>query len=131
MADSADEEAGLLSEEETAVAGRAVPPGGRAAATPYDAVRIYLKARGFNQVWLTKVRLPAAKRVWKATSKADPRQKQDWILKCLQGGRAHPLAARGVANRLVAALDMLPRLLELRGGTQASVLRAVMTPCAP
>jgi hypothetical protein len=121
----------LLSEEETAVAGRAVPPGGRAAATPYDAVRIYLKARGFNQVWLTKVRLPAAKRVWKATSKADPRQKQDWILKCLQGGRAHPLAARGVANRLVAALDMLPRLLELRGGTQASVLRAVMTPCAP
>jgi hypothetical protein len=26
-------------------------------------------------------------RVWKAaTSKAEPRQKQDWILKCLQGG---------------------------------------------
>ena len=39
-------------------------------------------------------------RVWKAaTSKADPRQKQDWISKCLQGGRVHPLAARGVATR--------------------------------
>ena len=32
-----------------------------------------------------------------ATSKTDPRQKQDWILKCLQDGRAHPLAARGMA----------------------------------
>ena len=32
-------------------------------------------------VLLTKVR------VWKAaTSKAEPRQRQDWILKCLQGG---------------------------------------------
>jgi hypothetical protein len=31
--------------------------------------------------------------VWRAaTSKADPRQKQDWFLKCLQGGRALPLA---------------------------------------
>jgi phosphopantetheine--protein transferase-like protein len=31
--------------------------------------------------------------VWKAaTSKAEPRQKQDWILKCLQGGCDHPLA---------------------------------------
>jgi hypothetical protein len=31
---------------------------------------------------------------WKAvTSKADPRRKQDWILKCLQGLRAHPFAA--------------------------------------
>ena len=26
------------------------------------------------------------------------RLKQDWILKCLQGGRVHPLAARGVAT---------------------------------
>jgi hypothetical protein len=25
------------------------------------------------------------------------KQQQDWILKCLQGGRAHPLAACGVA----------------------------------
>jgi hypothetical protein len=30
-------------------------------------------------------------------SKADPRQQQDWILKCQQGRRAHPLAACGVA----------------------------------
>jgi hypothetical protein len=38
-------------------------------------------------------------RVWKAAaSKADPRQQHDWILKCLQGGRAHPLAACGVAT---------------------------------
>jgi hypothetical protein len=33
-----------------------------------------------------------------ATSKADPRQQQDWILKGLQGGRALPPAARGVAT---------------------------------
>ena len=33
-----------------------------------------------------------------ATSRAEPRQKQDWILKCPQGGRAHPLAACGVAT---------------------------------
>jgi hypothetical protein len=33
-----------------------------------------------------------------ATSKADPRQKQDWVLECLQGGRARPLAACGVAT---------------------------------
>ena len=32
------------------------------------------------------------------TSKADPRQQQDWFLECLQGGRAHPLAASGVAT---------------------------------
>jgi hypothetical protein len=30
--------------------------------------------------------------------KADPRQQQDWFLKGLQGGRVHPLAARGVAT---------------------------------
>jgi hypothetical protein len=33
-----------------------------------------------------------------ATPKAEPRQQQDWVLKCLQGGRAHPLAACGVAT---------------------------------
>jgi hypothetical protein len=31
-------------------------------------------------------------------SKADPRPQQDWILKCLQGGRAHSLAACGVVS---------------------------------
>ena len=37
--------------------------------------------------------------VWKAaTSKADPGQQQDWILKCLQDGRAHLLAACAVAT---------------------------------
>jgi hypothetical protein len=37
--------------------------------------------------------------VWKAaTSKSDPRRLQDWILNCLQGERAHPLAACGVAT---------------------------------
>jgi hypothetical protein len=30
--------------------------------------------------------------VWKAASKAQPREKQDWILRCLPSGRAHPLA---------------------------------------
>jgi hypothetical protein len=40
-----------------------------------------------------------SKRVWKAaTSKAEPRKTQDWVLKCLQGGRAHPLAACGMAT---------------------------------
>jgi hypothetical protein len=40
-----------------------------------------------------------ASKVWKAASlKADPRQQQDWFLKSLQGGRAHPLAACGVAT---------------------------------
>jgi hypothetical protein len=63
-------------------------------------------------------------RVWKAaSSKADPTQKQDWILKCLQGGRAHPLAAWEVAtlcfsphgagnrnpSRVVVAGDGVPR----------------------
>ena len=28
----------------------------------------------------------------------EPRQQQDWILKCLQGGRARPLAACGVVE---------------------------------
>ena len=31
-----------------------------------------------------------------ASSLADPRQKHDWFSKCLQGGRAHPLAVCGV-----------------------------------
>jgi hypothetical protein len=35
-----------------------------------------------------------------ATSIAEPRQ-QDWLLKCVQGGRAHPLAACGVATLLL------------------------------
>jgi hypothetical protein len=37
-------------------------------------------------------------RVWNNASKADPRRQQDWILKCLQGGRARPLEACGVAT---------------------------------
>ena len=38
-------------------------------------------------------------RVWKAaSSKAEPRQKQYWFLKCLQGVRVRPLAACGVAT---------------------------------
>ena len=36
-----------------------------------------------------------------ATSKADPRQKQDWFLRCLKGGEAHPLAACGLATLLM------------------------------
>jgi hypothetical protein len=40
------------------------------------------------------VRREAVSFEWKAaSSKADPRQKQDWFLKCLRGGGAHPLAA--------------------------------------
>jgi hypothetical protein len=34
-------------------------------------------------------------RVRATTSKAEPRRPQDWILKCVRGGRAHPLAACG------------------------------------
>lgn len=63
----ADEEEGLLDKhsaaaEATAPAATepavraAPPPATRAAATPYDAIRLYLKTRGFNQAWLTKVR---------------------------------------------------------------------------
>jgi hypothetical protein len=37
-------------------------------------------------------------RVWKAVTKADPRRTQDWFLKCLQGGRVHPLAVFGLAT---------------------------------
>jgi hypothetical protein len=33
-------------------------------------------------------------------SKAEPRRQQDWILKCLQGGRARPLAACGVGDAI-------------------------------
>ena len=37
--------------------------------------------------------------VWKAaTSKTEPRQKQDWFLKGLNDGRTRPLAACGVAT---------------------------------
>ena len=36
-------------------------------------------------------------RVWKA-AKGKERHRQDWFLKCLQGGRAHPLAVCGVAT---------------------------------
>ena len=32
--------------------------------------------------------------------KAEPRRQQDWILKCLQGGRARPLAACGVGDAI-------------------------------
>jgi hypothetical protein len=62
----ADEEVGLLDQhsavaEATAPAAtvpavRVAPPAARAAATPYDAIRLYLKTRGFSQAWLTKVR---------------------------------------------------------------------------
>jgi hypothetical protein len=38
---------------------------------------------------------------WKAASKGDPRQQQHRVLKCLQGGRAHQLAAYGVATLLL------------------------------
>jgi hypothetical protein len=38
-------------------------------------------------------------RVWTAaTSKVEPRRKQDWFFECLQGERAHALAACGVAT---------------------------------
>jgi hypothetical protein len=41
-------------------------------------------------------------RVWKAaTLKADPRLQQDWLLRCLQGGRARPLAACGIGCGLL------------------------------
>jgi hypothetical protein len=41
---------------------------------------------------------PRSHRVWKAaTSKAGPKQQHDWCLKCVQGGRAHPLAGCGEA----------------------------------
>jgi hypothetical protein len=56
---------------------------------------------------------------WKATtSKGGPRQKQIWILKCLQGGRARPLAACGVAHALLlstgAAAANRPRVRATR-----------------
>jgi hypothetical protein len=61
------------------------------------------RASQFKSGWIApRVKLKAPRSplwVWKAaTSKADPRQRQDWILKGLQSGRAHPLAARGVAT---------------------------------
>jgi hypothetical protein len=40
--------------------------------------------------------------VWRAaTSKAEPRRQQDWILKRRQGGRARPLAACGGGDTLL------------------------------
>jgi hypothetical protein len=46
-------------------------------------------------------------KVWKAaTSKADPRKQQDWILECLQGGRTRPLAACGVATLCCSSRNM-------------------------
>jgi hypothetical protein len=33
----------------------------------------------------------------KSSSKSDQRRQQDWISKCLQGGRVHPLAACGAS----------------------------------
>ena len=44
-----------------------------------------------------------------ATSNADPRQQQYWMLKRLQGGRAHPLAACGW-RRSASALHRYSRL---------------------
>jgi hypothetical protein len=45
--------------------------------------------------------LLASPRVRKAaTSKVDPWQQRDWILKCLQGGRVHPLAVLWGGNAL-------------------------------
>jgi hypothetical protein len=49
---------------------------------------------------------PSTLRGWKvATSKADPRQQQDLILKCLQGGQAYPLAVCEVATLQLRNLD--------------------------
>jgi hypothetical protein len=44
-----------------------------------------------------------------ATSKADPRRQQDWLLRCLQGGRTHPLASPSCG---VAVLCYSPPALE-------------------
>ena len=50
----------------------------------------------------SEVRETTQVRVWRAaTSKADTRQQQDWILRALQGGRVHPLAACAVATLLL------------------------------
>jgi hypothetical protein len=54
-----------------------------------------------------------------ATSQANPRQKQDWFLKSLQGIRAHPLAACGVATLCCRKVE---RQLEL--GCAALVQRS-------
>ena len=43
--------------------------------------------------------VPRKEIVQAATSKADPRRQQDWILRCQRSGRAHLLAACGVATR--------------------------------
>jgi hypothetical protein len=46
-------------------------------------------------------------------SSADPTRQQDWFLKCLQGGRVHPLAALWGGERS-AAPSQAPLLLPLR-----------------
>jgi hypothetical protein len=46
-------------------------------------------------------------------SKAEPRQPASWVLKCLQDGRAHPLAACGVA--LLSVFSSLTWRLRARG----------------
>jgi hypothetical protein len=64
-------------------------------------------------------------RVWKAaTSKADPRQQQDWILKCLQGGRTHPLAAFWVATLYCSPPLLVSTLSELHTPTHTSMAAA-------
>ena len=61
---------------------------------------------------------------WKAaTPKAEGRRKQDWIFKCLQGGRAHPLAVYVEATLCCSP----PALLETEayfclGGSQKACL---------
>jgi hypothetical protein len=58
--------------------------------------------------------------VWKATSKPDPKQQQDWFLKWLHGGLACPLAACGVAtlwcSPLASPLNISPE--RVRGPTR-------------
>jgi hypothetical protein len=44
---------------------------------------------------------------WKKSLATDPRQQQDWILKCLQGERAHPLATCGEATLCCSPPAML------------------------
>jgi hypothetical protein len=52
--------------------------------------------------------LPA--RVWQASSKADPRQQQDWALKWLQGGRAHHVSRPVGRRRSVCHSPPKPKL---------------------
>ena len=52
------------------------------------------------------------------TSKADPRRQQDWFLKCLQGGRAHPLAACAVEDALPASRIVQEKTRHLYNNTE-------------